>query len=61
MTDKIGIALGEANTWRGLVMLLTAIGIQVEPDQQAAIISAGMALGGLIAMFSRRNPDSLLK
>lgn len=60
MVDKIGIALGEANTWRGLILILTAVGIQIEPEQQAAIISAGMALAGLIAVFFKRNPDSLL-
>ena len=60
MVDKIGVALGEANTWRGLVWILTAVGIQLDPDQQVAIISAGMALAGLIAVFFKRNPNSLL-
>ena len=61
MVDKIGVALGEANTWRGIVMILTAAGIQIDPEQQAAIISAGMALAGLIAIFTKRNPDSVPK
>lgn len=59
MLDKLGIALGEAATWRGLVMIMTAVGIQLDPDQQAAIISAGLALAGILAVFFKRNPDSL--
>ena len=60
MLDKLGIALGEAATWRGLVMIMTAVGIQLDPDQQAAIISAGLAIAGILAVFFKRNPDSLL-
>lgn len=60
MLDKLGVALGEAATWRGLVMIMTAVGIQLDPDQQAAIISAGLALAGILAVFFKRNPDSLL-
>ena len=47
--------------WRGLVMIMTAVGIQLDPDQQAAIISAGLAVAGILAVFFKRNPDSLLK
>lgn len=61
MLDRLGIALGEAATWRGFVMILTAVGIQLDPDQQAAIISAGLAVAGILAVFFKRNPDSLLK
>ena len=59
MLDRLGIALGEAATWRGFVMILTAVGIQLDPDQQAAIISAGLAIAGILAVFFKRNPDSL--
>ena len=59
MLDKLGVALGEAATWRGLVMIMTAVGIQLDPDQQAAIISAGLAIAGILAVFFKRNPDSI--
>lgn len=41
----------EPSTWRGLVWLLTATGLAVSPDQQAAIAATGMALAGLIGAF----------
>lgn len=54
MIDRIGIALSEASTWRGIIMLLMAAGIQVDPAQQTAIIQAGLAVAGLIAVFFKR-------
>lgn len=45
--------LGEASTWRGIVMVLTAIGLQVSPEQSAAIITAGIAIAGLIGVFTK--------
>lgn len=41
----------EPSTWRGLLFVLTAVGIAVSPDQQEAIVSAGMALAGLVGVF----------
>ncbi len=43
--------LTEPSTWRGLVWLLTAAGLAVSPDQQAAIAAAGMAIAGAIGAF----------
>ena len=40
--------LKEPSTWRGIVMLLTAAGIPIAPQFQDVIISAGLALAGLI-------------
>tara|TARA_R110000868_G_scaffold96010_7_gene264131 strand:- start:440 stop:607 length:168 start_codon:yes stop_codon:yes gene_type:complete len=40
----------EPSTWRGLVMLLTAIGIPIAPDLANAIITAGLALVGVIGV-----------
>jgi len=54
MIDKIGIALGESSTWRGIIFILTAIGLQLDPAQQTAIISAGMSLVGLVGVFTKR-------
>jgi hypothetical protein len=55
MITYIVSRLGEASTWRGLIMLCTAIGIQVSPDQAAAIVSLGMAIAGAIGVFT---PDA---
>ena len=40
--------LSEPSTWRGLIALVTALGVQLSPDFQAAIISAGLACIGLV-------------
>lgn len=45
----------ETSTWRGLIWLLTAVGVSLSPDQQTAITTGGMALAGLIGTFL---PDS---
>lgn len=45
----------ETSTWRGLIWLLTAVGVSLSPDQQTAIATGGMALAGLIGTFL---PDS---
>lgn len=45
--------LGENSTWRGLIGLITAGGVIISPDLQAAIIAAGLALIGLINVFRR--------
>lgn len=55
MIDKIGVAFSEVSTWRGIVMILTAAGIQLDPDQQAAIISLGLAVAGVLGLFFKRN------
>jgi hypothetical protein len=46
--------LSENSTWRGLVMLLTAVGVQVDPTQANAIIAAGLAIVGLINVFRKQ-------
>ena len=47
--------LKEASTWRGIVLLLTAFGVQVAPEVQDAIISVGIAVAGAIGVLF---PDS---
>lgn len=43
--------LKEGSTWRGVVLLLTAIGVQIKPDLQAAIISLGLSVAGLLGVI----------
>jgi hypothetical protein len=42
----------EASTWRGLVALLTAVGVSVSPEQGEAIIALGLAVIGAIGVFT---------
>ena len=43
--------LAEPSSWRGLFALLTAAGISIAPDQQAAIVSLGLAAIGFVGTF----------
>ena len=42
----------EASTWRGLIALLTAIGVALTPEQGEAIIALGLAVIGAIGVFT---------
>lgn len=48
--------LSEPSTWRGVVALVTAAGVSLEPTQVAAIVSAGMAVMGLVGAFLPDRP-----
>ena len=43
--------LGEASTWRGIILLATALGATFSPEQTAAIITFGLGLAGVIGAF----------
>jgi hypothetical protein len=43
--------LQQESTWRGLLALAIALGIQIAPEQQEAVIAIGLALIGLINIF----------
>lgn len=55
MGDKFGVALNEASTWRGLVYLLMAVGVHITPDQQGAVVTAGLSVAAAISVFTKRN------
>jgi hypothetical protein len=40
----------EPSTWRGLVLLLTAIGVPIAPHLVEPIVSVGLAVAGLIGV-----------
>jgi uncharacterized membrane protein len=48
--------LKEASTWRGLTALLTAVGVTLSPEQTNAIVGAGLALIGLLGVFTKDKP-----
>lgn len=42
----------EPSTWRGLILLLTAIGVPIAPDLVEPIVSVGLAAAGLIGVVT---------
>lgn len=48
MTEYIIERLKEASTWRGVILILTSFGLQISPEQSAAIISVGLGIAGAI-------------
>ena len=40
--------LKEPSSWRGLVMIATALGVTLNPDLVASIVAAGTGLAGII-------------
>lgn len=45
--------LKEQSTWRGIVLVLGVLGVNLEPDKWQAITLAGIALVGLIEVFAK--------
>ena len=46
--------LSENSTWRGIILLATAVGLQLDPDQQTAILTAGLSLVAVINVFRKQ-------
>jgi hypothetical protein len=55
MKPYILARLKEASTGRGIILLLTAVGVPVAPAMADAIISVGLAVAGLIGVAA---PDA---
>jgi hypothetical protein len=53
MKDFILARGKEASTWRGLVALLTAVGVSISPDQADAIVALGLAVIGALGVFTK--------
>jgi hypothetical protein len=45
--------LSENSTWRGLILVATALGIKLDPELQETILAAGLALVGLINVLRK--------
>lgn len=45
--------LSENSTWRGLILVATALGIKIDPELQETILAAGLALVGLINVIRK--------
>lgn len=46
--DTILERLSENSTWRGLILVLTAAGVQIEPSLQNHIVALGLAAVGIM-------------
>lgn len=60
LTRYLLARLGESSTWRGLFMILTGLGIALQPEQIAAITTAGLSLVGLINVLRQEQAVKLL-
>lgn len=45
--------LSENSTWRGLILVATAVGLKLDPEHQEAIVAAGLGLVGLINVLRK--------
>lgn len=45
--------LAENSTWRGLILLATALGVRLDPEQANAIIAAGLAIVGVVNVLRK--------
>jgi hypothetical protein len=45
--------LAENSTWRGLILLATALGLNLHPELQEQIVASGLTLVGLINIIRR--------
>jgi hypothetical protein len=45
--------LSENSTWRGLILVATALGLKLDPELQNAILAAGLGTIGLINVIRK--------
>ena len=53
MKDYIVARLSEPSTWRGIIYLLIAAGVKIDPTQIDSIVAVGLSLAGMIAVVSK--------
>jgi hypothetical protein len=45
--------LSENSTWRGLILVATALGVKLDPELQNQILAAGLGLVGIINVLRK--------
>jgi hypothetical protein len=45
--------LSENSTWRGFILVATALGVNLDPELQNQILAAGLALVGVINVIRK--------
>ena len=53
IVDLILTRLSENSTWRGAILLATALGLKLDPELQNQILAAGLGLVGLINVLRK--------
>jgi len=53
IVDIILTRLGENSTWRGIILVATALGIKLDPAIQEQVLVAGLGLIGLINILRK--------
>jgi hypothetical protein len=51
--DHLLSQLGQSSTWRGIILLAGALGWQLSPQHNEAIIALALALVGVINVFRK--------
>ena len=50
--------LKEPSTWRGIILLLTAVGVPIAPAMGEAVITVGLALAGGVGVVMPDKTDA---
>jgi hypothetical protein len=58
-SEYIILKLSEESTWRGIVLLVTALGAKLAPDMAESIITVGLALVGLINVVKKQGASKV--
>lgn len=45
--------LAEPSTWRGLVLVITAFGVKINPEQIEAIVFVGLFIAGMLGAVTK--------
>jgi hypothetical protein len=45
--------LSENSTWRGIILVATALGLKLDPELQNQLLAAGLGLVGLINVLRK--------
>ena len=53
IVDVILARLAENSTWRGIILVATALGLKLDPELQNQILAAGLGLVGLINVIRK--------
>jgi hypothetical protein len=51
--DYLVARCNESSTWRGIILIATAAGAKLKPDQTEAIITAGLMVSGLMGAVTK--------
>jgi hypothetical protein len=51
--DVVLSRLSENSTWRGIILVATALGVKLDPELQNQVLAAGLGLVGLINVLRK--------